>query len=180
MDLVAGTSPRGPRWAIPIAFCLSALAAAPARGQDVLDVMVPLDRAGQYATDYGAAFRPVIAQEHYEQAEWIRGAPRRWRKLESDFITLHVPEDDHWLGFRDVRAVDGRELRAKDRSRRLERLLSGHREMRRLRDALLVLDMSASVRGRKLGALRDAAGASLDGLSPVDRAALLGFQQSIR
>lgn len=46
-------------------------------------------------------------------------------------------------------------------------------------DALLVLDMSASVRGRKLEALRDAAGAFLDGLSPVDRAALLGFQQSI-
>jgi hypothetical protein len=107
-------------------------AASPA--QEVPDVMVLLDRAGQYATDYGAAFRPVIAQEYYEQTEWIRGAPRSWRKLHSDFIMVHVPEDDHWLGFRDVRAVDGQELGERDRSRRLERLLSGDREKRRLRD----------------------------------------------
>ncbi len=46
-------------------------------------------------------------------------------------------------------------------------------------DALLVLDLSASVIGSKLEALRDAAGAFLDGLSPVDRAALVGFQHSV-
>jgi Ca-activated chloride channel family protein len=46
-------------------------------------------------------------------------------------------------------------------------------------DALLVLDVSASVVGRKLGALQDAAGAFLDGLSRDDRAALVGFQHSI-
>lgn len=46
-------------------------------------------------------------------------------------------------------------------------------------DALLVLDMSASVMGAKLGALRDAAGAFLDGLGSEDRAALVGFQESV-
>ena len=46
-------------------------------------------------------------------------------------------------------------------------------------DALLVLDLSESVKGSKLDALREAAGAFLDGLSPVDRAALVGFQQSV-
>jgi Ca-activated chloride channel family protein len=46
-------------------------------------------------------------------------------------------------------------------------------------DALLVLDLSASVMGAKLEALRDAAGAFLDGLGPEDRAALVGFQQSV-
>ena len=46
-------------------------------------------------------------------------------------------------------------------------------------DALLVLDLSASVRGSKLEALQDAAGAFLDGLAPPDRAALVGFQQSV-
>jgi VWFA-related protein len=46
-------------------------------------------------------------------------------------------------------------------------------------DALLVLDLSASVMGSKLEALRDAAGAFLDGLAPADRAALVGFQQSV-
>jgi Ca-activated chloride channel family protein len=46
-------------------------------------------------------------------------------------------------------------------------------------DALLVLDLSESVKGSKLDALREAAGAFLGGLSPVDRAALVGFQQSV-
>lgn len=46
-------------------------------------------------------------------------------------------------------------------------------------DALLVLDMSASVQGSKLEALREAAGAFLDGLAPVDRVALVGFQESV-
>ena len=46
-------------------------------------------------------------------------------------------------------------------------------------DALLVLDMSASVIGSKLFALREAAGAFLDGLAPADRAALVAFQQSV-
>jgi VWFA-related protein len=46
-------------------------------------------------------------------------------------------------------------------------------------DALLVLDLSASVVGRKLEALREAAGAFLDGLAHRDRAALVGFQQSV-
>jgi VWFA-related protein len=46
-------------------------------------------------------------------------------------------------------------------------------------DALLVLDLSGSVMGRKLEALRDAARAFLDGLAPLDRAALVGFQHSV-
>lgn len=46
-------------------------------------------------------------------------------------------------------------------------------------DALLVLDISGSVIGSKLEALQGAAGAFLDGLDPGDRAALIGFQQSV-
>ena len=46
-------------------------------------------------------------------------------------------------------------------------------------DALLVLDISSSVMGSKLGALKDAAGAFLDGLAPDDRAGLVGFQHSV-
>jgi VWFA-related protein len=46
-------------------------------------------------------------------------------------------------------------------------------------DALLVLDISGSVIGSKLEALQGAAGAFLDGLGPRDRAALIGFQQSV-
>lgn len=46
-------------------------------------------------------------------------------------------------------------------------------------DALLVLDISGSVVGRKLEALQVAAGGFLDGLDEGDRAALVGFQQSV-
>ena len=46
-------------------------------------------------------------------------------------------------------------------------------------DALLVLDISGSVGGRKLEALRGAAGAFLDGLDAGDRAGLVGFQHSV-
>lgn len=46
-------------------------------------------------------------------------------------------------------------------------------------DALMVLDISGSVAGRKLEALREAAGAFLDGLDEGDRAAVVGFQQSV-
>jgi hypothetical protein len=112
--------------------CAMTLIAAPSPGEDVPDVLEVLERAIAYATRYGASFRPVIAEEYYEQTVWTRALPRQWRKLESDFIMLYVPEDDRWLGFRDVREVDGHALR--DRSRRLEKLLTGPREMGRLRD----------------------------------------------
>jgi len=130
-----GASGRKAGWlAVTVSLASLLATVSPTGAQDVPDVMVLLGRGGDYATDYGASFRPVIAQEHYEQAEWIRGAPRAWRKLQSDFIMLYVPENEEWLGFRDVRAVDGQSLGQKTLSRRLEKLLSGGREMRRLRD----------------------------------------------
>ena len=46
-------------------------------------------------------------------------------------------------------------------------------------DAVLVLDMSGSVRGPKLGALKDAARAFLDGLRDGERAALLAFREEV-
>jgi VWFA-related protein len=46
-------------------------------------------------------------------------------------------------------------------------------------DALLVLDISGSVIGSKLEALQEAAGAFLEGLDAGDRAALVGFQESV-
>jgi Ca-activated chloride channel family protein len=46
-------------------------------------------------------------------------------------------------------------------------------------DVYFVLDMSQSVRGPKLAALRQAAGAFLDGLKTQDRAALVCFSQQV-
>jgi VWFA-related protein len=46
-------------------------------------------------------------------------------------------------------------------------------------DAALVLDMSGSVRGAKLDALKDAARAFLDGLREGDQAALVAFREEV-
>ena len=46
-------------------------------------------------------------------------------------------------------------------------------------DVVLVLDMSGSLSGERLGALRSAAGALLDALEPADRAALATFSHVI-
>jgi Ca-activated chloride channel family protein len=46
-------------------------------------------------------------------------------------------------------------------------------------DAVLVLDMSGSVRGPKLDALKDAARAFLDGLREGEQAALLAFREEV-
>ncbi len=46
-------------------------------------------------------------------------------------------------------------------------------------DAVLVLDMSGSVRGPKLDALKDAARAFLDGLHQGEQAALLAFREEV-
>jgi VWFA-related protein len=47
-------------------------------------------------------------------------------------------------------------------------------------DALLLLDLSVSVRGPKLAALKDAARAFLDGLRPGERAALVAFHHEVQ
>ena len=73
-----GISVRAAGWlsAASLVVTLATAGAASATDQEVPDVMVLLGRAGHYATNYAVSFRPVIAQEHYEQQEWIRGAPR--------------------------------------------------------------------------------------------------------
>jgi Ca-activated chloride channel homolog len=67
------------------------------------------------------------------------------------------------------------ELRDQGRPRRLEPVLEEQAAV----DAVLALDMSASVRGPKLDALRSAAGAFLDGLRAGESAALLAFWEEV-
>lgn len=71
-----------------------------------------------------------------------------------------------------LRAADF-ELRDEGRVQSLEPVV----EERVPVDAVLLLDMSYSVSGRKLVALREAAGVLLDGLAPDETASLLTFQE---
>ena len=67
------------------------------------------------------------------------------------------------------------ELRDQGRPRRLEPVLEEQAPV----DAVLALDMSGSVRGPKLDALRNAARAFLDGLRAGESAALLAFREEV-
>ena len=67
------------------------------------------------------------------------------------------------------------ELRDQGRPRRLELVLEEQAPV----DAVLALDMSGSVRGPKLDALRSAARGFLDGLRGGESAALLAFREEI-
>jgi VWFA-related protein len=71
--------------------------------------------------------------------------------------------------------ADDFELRDNGRTQELRLVLEEQAPL----DAVLVLDMSWSVRGAKRTALQGAAAAFLDGLRPGERAALVAFHQQI-
>lgn len=92
-----------------------------------------VDRLGVYLTAYEAQLSSVVADERFEQRidyaragdaaeddirfgepgadlprQSARPAERRRRRLESEIAFVRLPGGAEWLGFRDVRAVDGR------------------------------------------------------------------------
>ena len=64
-------------------------------------------RMHAYLRDYAKHLPAMIATERYEQRAGS-GARRQRRLLESDFGLIQVPGDAEWLGFREVRMVDGK------------------------------------------------------------------------
>ena len=92
-----------------------------------------VDRLGAYLTAYEAQLSSVVADERFEQKTELarasdtaeaeirfgepgsdlprqsaRPAERRSRRLESEIAFMRLPGGAEWLGFRDVRKVDGR------------------------------------------------------------------------
>ena len=94
-----------------------------AERQDVrpADLDAVLDRAADYVTSLGRDLSTVLADEDYHQTYRADGdAPIVERRLRSEFALVRVADREEWVGFRDVRAVDGRPVH--DRSDRLARL----------------------------------------------------------
>ena len=60
-----------------------------------------------YLKDYARHLPAMIATEKYEQRAGS-GVRRQRRLLESDFGLIQVPGDAEWLGFREVRSVNGK------------------------------------------------------------------------
>jgi hypothetical protein len=96
------------RAALALLLATVPLAAQPPALEDVLAAAAAyVDR---YETELGA----MIADERYDQKVT---SPRRRdirRRLDSHFLFLRLPSTNEWLGFRDVYAVDGRLVRARD------------------------------------------------------------------
>ena len=66
-----------------------------------------LDRMGQYLLAYEAQLSSVVAEETFEQRIFGRIAAGKPRRLQSEIAFMRLPGNAEWLGFRDVRQVDG-------------------------------------------------------------------------
>jgi hypothetical protein len=116
---------------LPVLAVLGAASAQPSLS--VKDVMARVER---YVGGYGERAAVVVATERYEQAATGSESAEQHRTLVSDFALVHADAIHGWLGFRDVREVDGH--RVTDREDRLARVLMGAQgsfdEARRLSD----------------------------------------------
>lgn len=93
----------------PIARSLAVVLIAAASASDAALAQAPkpeelVAKATAYVHDFVNRFSNVVAEETYQQEITV---PRRKRVLTSDFLLVRHPNDDMWLGLRDVTAVDG-------------------------------------------------------------------------
>jgi hypothetical protein len=80
-----------------------------------------LFRAGDRVMAYHKELANIVAEETYlQQILRPNGEVKRTRQLVSDFLLVNVPQDDLWMGFRDVFQVDGSPVG--DRAERLQKL----------------------------------------------------------
>ena len=79
-------------------------------------------RAGEYAQRYAASIAAIVAEETYEQRYFTphESRPSQARVLRSEVLIVRLPLDVPWLMYRDVIAVDGREVT--DQRGRLEQI----------------------------------------------------------
>lgn len=83
-----------------------------------------LARVASYVGDYQRQLIGVVAEEHYRQNAFNTARSgrqsRQFRELRSDLLLVKLPDEDHWLQFRDVFEVDRKPVR--DRDERLHKL----------------------------------------------------------
>ena len=87
---------------IVTAFVVPALRAQSTPSLDQL-----LDRMGAYLIEYESQLSSVVADERFDQRLMGRIATGRWTRLESDVAFMRLPGNAEWLGFRDVKRVNG-------------------------------------------------------------------------
>jgi hypothetical protein len=102
-----------------LTLALTLAASGTAQTDPLLDQV--LQRMRAYLTDYARHLPAMIATEKYEQRAGS-GVRRQRRLLESEFGLIQVPGDPEWLGFREVRSVNGK--RVHDSASRLAELFA--------------------------------------------------------
>lgn len=91
---------------IVTAVCVATLGAQPAPTLDQL-----LDRMGDYLLAYETQLSSVVAEERFDQRILGRISTGSWTHLESDIAFTRLPGGAEWLGFRDVKRVNGKPVR---------------------------------------------------------------------
>jgi hypothetical protein len=92
-------------WGLVMVLAVALPAPGSAQADPSLDQV--LARMHGYLNDYARHLPAMIATEKYEQRAGT-GMRRQRRLLESDFGLVQVPGDAEWLGFREVRSVNGK------------------------------------------------------------------------
>lgn len=91
-----------------IALVVTAFVFQPAlRAQSTASLDQLLDRMGDYLLAYEAQLSSVVADESFEQRIFGRIEAGKPRRLQSEIAFMRLPGNAEWLGFRDVRQVDG-------------------------------------------------------------------------
>ena len=87
---------------------LDARAGQPRTLEDVLEA------ASAYVRQYEAELGAMIADERYDQKMSASRRRDTRQRLDSHFLFLRLPGTNEWLGFRDVYALNGRQVRPRD------------------------------------------------------------------
>ena len=97
---------------------VAVLLAASAHAQSKPELEQLLERMAAYLTEYETQLSSVVAEERFTQKvtytrAYTDGVPEtndEQRRLESEIGFIRLPGSSDWLGFRDVRKVNGREV----------------------------------------------------------------------
>ena len=77
------------------------------RAQSTATLDQLLDRMGAYLIEYESQLSSVVAEEQFDQRVLGRITTGRWTRLASDVAFMRLPGNAEWLGFRDVKRVNG-------------------------------------------------------------------------
>ena len=101
------------RTSLPCSVAAILVLATTLSGQSTPTLEQLLGRLDAYLTEYETQLSRVVAEERFQQSLWGLGARslRRSATLESEIAFMRLPGGAEWLGFRDVRRVNWKDVK---------------------------------------------------------------------